>query len=309
MLIPIILAITSAVMFAATNHIDKYLISKAVKNADYRALILVSAIIAGSIMSLVYLVICRFEVFFDWQSILILLLNSALYLASLVLYYKALNREDTTIVIIMFQLIPVFMLFISPLFLKDQTIGPLQLVGGLITTLAAIFVTYEPEKKKFDKGRLITFAMMAVVSLIYSVWYILIRYVNQDHDFNQTTFWSSVTLFTVGVLIFIFSKTFRRSFTKMLKSNGKKVISLNLLNEVLNTAGGVVSTFAGTMASVALVSFVSQGVQPFAVMIIGIIITKLSPKIEKEKITKKETIKRIITLIFCIIGLACIEFG
>ena len=44
MVIPIILAIIAAIFYAATNHIDKYLISKAVKNADYRALILVSTI-------------------------------------------------------------------------------------------------------------------------------------------------------------------------------------------------------------------------------------------------------------------------
>jgi dipeptide/tripeptide permease len=95
----------------------------------------------------------------------------------------------------------------------------------------------------------------------------------------------------------------------MLKSNGPKVISLNLVNELFNSFGGVLSTFAGTMTSVALVSFVTQGVQPFAVMLLGILITKLFPKIEKEKITKKDIIKRTVTIIICVIGLACIEFG
>ena len=41
MIAPILLAMLAAIFYAATNHIDKYLISKAVKNADYRALILV----------------------------------------------------------------------------------------------------------------------------------------------------------------------------------------------------------------------------------------------------------------------------
>lgn len=47
----IILAIIAAIFYAATNHIDKYLISKAVKNADYRSLILASTIIAGGVMA------------------------------------------------------------------------------------------------------------------------------------------------------------------------------------------------------------------------------------------------------------------
>ena len=95
----------------------------------------------------------------------------------------------------------------------------------------------------------------------------------------------------------------------MLKSNGPVVIGLNLVNEMLNSFGGVLSTFAGTFVSVALVSFVTQGVQPFAVMLIGLLITKLFPKIEKERITKADIIKRIITIIVCIIGLGFIEFG
>ena len=59
----------------------------------------------------------------------------------------------------------------------------------------------------------------------------------------------------------------------------------------------------------ALVSFVTQGVQPFAVMLIGLLITKLFPKIEKEKITKADIIKRIVTITICVIGLGFIEFG
>ena len=95
----------------------------------------------------------------------------------------------------------------------------------------------------------------------------------------------------------------------MLKSNGVKVVGLNLVNELFYSFGRVASALAGTFASVALVSFVIQGVQPFAVMLLGILITKCFPKIEKEKITRKEVIKRTITIVICVIGLACIEFG
>ena len=309
MIIPIILAIVAAVFYATTNHIDKFLISKAVKNADFRSLILVSTIIAGSVMALIYLFVCNFNLSFDIASIGILVLNSTLYTIANMLWFKALDRDDTTLIVIMFQLIPVFMLFISPLILQNQDITLLQLIGGIITTFAAILVTYEPSKKKFDRHKLITLGIMSIVSILYAVWFILERFVNATHDFNQTTFWSNVSLIIVGIFIYIFFKSFRKSFNKMLKTNGPKIISLNLINELLNSFGGVLSTFAGTMASVALVSFASQSVQPFAVMIIGIIITKLFPKIAKENVSKKETIKRVIAIAICIIGLACIEFG
>ncbi|MBP5512056.1 DMT family transporter [Candidatus Saccharibacteria bacterium] len=309
MIIPVILAILAAIFYAATNHIDKYLISKAVKNADFRALILASTIIAGGAMAIIYSFICNFQFVFDIPSILLLAFNSAMYAVANIFYFKALDRDDTTIVVIMFQLIPVFMLFLSPLILSDQHINPLQLLGGLLITLASIFLTYEPTHKRFNKDKLVTLAMMAFVSFDYAIWFIIERFINQNHDFNQTMLWSNITLFIVGILIFVLFRSFRKSFTKMLKTNGPKVIGLNLFNEVFNSFGGVFSTLAGTFVSVALVSFVTQGVQPFAVMTIGLLITKLFQNIEKEKITKGDIIKRVITIVICVIGLGFIEFG
>lgn len=260
-------------------------------------------------MAIIYLFVCGFSINFDFQSIIILFINSTLYTIANIFWFKALDRDDTTIIVIMFQLIPVFMLFLSPIFLSGQDITPVQLLGGGIITLAAILITYEPTKKKFDKNKLITLTLMSVVSILYALWFILERYVNQNHDFNQTTFWSNLTLFFVGIIIFVSISSYRNSFQKMLKTNGTKVIGLNLINELLNSFGSVLSTFAGTTASVALVSFTTQGVQPFAVMIMGILLTKFLPKTEKENITRKIIIRRTATIILCLIGLACIEFG
>ena len=260
-------------------------------------------------MALIYLPICNFNLSFDLPSILLLLLNSALYTTATIVYFLALNRDDTTIIAILLQLIPVFMLLISPLVLDNQYISPVQLIGSAIVTLAAITVTYEPNKRKFSKEKLITFAMMTFSSSAYAIWFTIERHTNQSHDYNQTVLWTNLTLLIVGIVIFVLSKKYRESFIEMLKSNGRKVIGLNVINELFNSFSGVLSTLGGTMASIALVSFVAQGVQPFAVMLLGILITKLFPKIEKEKITKRNLTKRTITIIFCIIGLALIQFG
>lgn len=150
---------------------------------------------------------------------------------------------------------------------------------------------------------------MAFSSSAYAIWFIIERYTNQSHGYNQTTLWTNLTLLIVGIVIFVLSKKYRESFIEMLKSNGRKVIGLNIINELFNSFSGVFSTLGGTMTSIALVSFVAQGVQPFAVMLLGILITKLFPKIEKEKITKIDLTKRTITIVFCIIGLALIQFG
>ena len=309
MTIPIILAVIASAFYAIASHIDKYLISKAVKNADYKSLTIISTLVAGAAMTIIYMFVCRFQLFFDPPSVLLLLFNSTLYTLALIFWFKALSRDDTTIIIIMFQLIPVFSLFLSPIILGDQFVSPIQLVGGIIVTIAAIAITYEHGKGEFNKARLTTLALMTFVSFAYAIWYSIVRYINQSHDFNQTILWSNITRFVVGILFITFFKTYRNSFKKMLKKNGVKIISLNLMNEMFTSFGDVLSALAGTMASVAIVAFTTQGVEPFIVMLLGIAITKLFPRIEKENISKREVLRRTITIIVCLVGLACIEFG
>lgn len=125
MLIPILLAALSATLFASVNHIDKYLISKTVKNADYRALILISTIIAGGLMAIIYLFVCGFNLALDFPSIAILFVNSVISTIATVFYFKSLGRDDATIIAILFQLTPVFTLLLQPLFLSDQTMTPM----------------------------------------------------------------------------------------------------------------------------------------------------------------------------------------
>ncbi len=306
---PLVLAAIAAILYASSGHIDKYLISKAVKNSNYRAIVLVSTMVSGGVMTIIYLFVCDFNLAFDWQSILMLLLNAILNAAALIFWFKAIDRDDVTIVTIMLQLIPVFVLLVAPIFLRDQDIGLVQLLGGGIVTFAALLVTYEPSRKKFNKSKLITLAIMTIVSFAYAVYDVIARYVNQSHDFNQTILWSNIMLLAVGLFMMVFIKSYRKSFREMFGMSGVKVVSLNLVNELFFAFGNVILMYAGTMAPVALVSFAVQGVQPFAVMLLGILITKMFPKIENEKTTKKEIVKRIISISICVIGLACIEFG
>ena len=309
MFLPMLLAIIAATLFASSNHIDKYLISKAVKHSDYRALILVSTLISGGIMSVIYLFVCGFNISFDLVGILLMLSNAALTVFSLILWFKALDREDVAVVTIMLQLIPVFSLFIAPLLLADQAISPVQLVGSAIIVFAAIYITYEPSKQRIDMNRAFTLLLMVVASFMFAAQDVINRYVDQNHDFNRTILWLNLALLVTGIIIYVFIKPYRKSFNTMIKNNGAKVIGLNLANEVVYSFANTIQIFASTLAPVALVSFVTQSTIPFIVMLIGVFITKFFPKIEKEKIFKKEIIKRAITMLICVIGLACIGFG
>ena len=310
MLFPLLLAAAAATLYAITNHIDKFLVSKASAHADHRALVVMSTLVAGGMMAIIYAFVCGFRIeLFNAQSFAVLAANAVLYAITLGMYFCALKRDDTTIIVIMFNLVPVFSLLLSPLFLSGQEVRPLQLVGCLIVLLAAMIVTFESDKKRFSKAKLITLLMMAFVSLGYSLWFILTRVVTQNHDFELTTFWLNVMVFAVGLLAFLLLKKYRKSFTALVEKNGPVMFGLNITNELFNSFGMVLTTFAGTMIPVALVSFCSQGVQPFMSLLIGLLLTTFFPKIGKENVSKGEIARRVITVLICAIGLACINFG
>lgn len=310
MIFPLLLAAAAATLYAITNHIDKFLVSKASAHADHRALVVMSTLVAGGMMMLIYAIICGFKIeVFDARSLLVLAGSAILYAITLAIYFCALKRDDTTIIVIMFNLIPVFSLLLSPLVLRDQEVRPLQLLGCLIVLAAAMIVTFESDKKRFSKSKLVTFIMMAFVSLGYSMWFILTRFVTQDHNFEQTTFWLNVMIFLVGIIAFLLLRKYRKSFLALVKKTGPLIFGLNITNELCNSFGMVLMTFAGTMAPVALVSFCSQGIQPFMSLLIGAILTVFFPKIEKENIKRKEIVRRVITVLVCAVGLACVNFG
>lgn len=310
MLFPLLLAAAAATLYAITNHIDKFLVSKASAHADHRALVVMSTLVAGGMMMLIYAIICGFRIeVFDVRSLLVLAGSAILYAITLSIYFCALKRDDTTIIVIMFNLIPVFSLLLSPLILRDQEVRPLQLLGCLIVLAAAMIVTFESDKKRFSKSKLVTFIMMAFVSLGYSMWFILTRFVTQDHNFEQTTFWLNAMIFLVGIIAFLLLRKYRKSFLVLVKKNGLLIFWLNITNELCNSFGMVLMTFAGTMVPVALVSFCSQGIQPFMSLLIGAMLTVFFPKIEKENIKRKEIIRRVITVLVCAVGLACVNFG
>jgi len=97
-------------------------------------------------------------------------------------------------------------------------------------------------------------------------------------------------------------KSFRTSFIKMLKVNGKKFISLNITNEVINLVANLMVNFANLTIPLALANTLN-GFQGAFVFIIGIIGVLILPKIISEDLSKKVVSQKIVCIILGIIGL------
>lgn len=301
MIYAMLLPIFSALLWAITNHIDKYLISKLVKNRDFRGLIIFSSFVSGLLLIPFYAILTKLNVSMSLLSMVWISLSSIMAVLGIVMYYKALAKNDTSFVIIMFQLIPVIGYVLGLLFLGENlTIK--QLAGGLIVVISSLAITFEFDKAKFSRGKLSALLLMAGSSLGYALFFLFFRFASKEYDFNVVAFWSNVTLCAIGLFLLSF-KSYRSAFKELAINNGKKAFMLNVANELMYSIGNLIAGYSMLFIPMAL-TMIAGSMQPAFVFIIGLILTVLLPKISKEDITRKTIIQRSLCIILSIIGLS-----
>ncbi len=302
MLLALVLVPLASLLWGITNHIDKHLISKNTENGDFKGLLIMSSIVAGIILLPISMIITKMQLAVDYKSLVLIFFSASAYLIASALYFKALNKSDASLITAMFQLIPVFSYFLGLIFLKE-VLTLKQIIGGIIVILSSIAIVYEFDNRKFEKNKLIAFLLMGSSSLVYAIYFLLFRLTTINNSFNVMTFWYQIGLLLNGLIIFIFSKSFRKSFINLIKDNGKIVFGANVVNEILNLVANILVNFTITIAPLAIV-LTLNGLQPFFVFLMGLVGTIVLPKFIKEDITKRAIIQKIICILISVIGLA-----
>ena len=305
MLLALFLVPLASLMWGITNHIDKHLISNVSNNGDYRGLIVFSSI-GGALLFPLSLILSNFKIGIDLISFIMIFISASMYLIATIFYFKALEKNDASLVTAMFQLIPVFGYFLGLIFL-NETLKLHQIIGGIIVILSSIAIIFEFKENKFDKKKLIALILMSLSSLFYAIYFLFFRLTTIDNNFYAMTFWYQISLVINGILIIIFFKKFRNGFFSLIKNNGKNILGFNLLNEALNTTANLLVNFSITIAPMALV-LTLNGLQPFFVFLIGLIGTLLMPKSFNEDMSKRVMIQKIICIVISIIGLAILYY-
>jgi len=80
-----------------------------------------------------------------------------------------------------------------------------------------------------------------------------------------------------------------------------------VINEVIYLVGHVLNFLAVSLAPVALVSALG-GIQPFFMLVFGIILSIFWPKIIKEDITKKTLLIKFVSVLLIFLGCVAISF-
>lgn len=292
------IALIGPILYAVSNHIDKYLLEKYFKGGEAGAVVLFSALFSIVALPIIYFI--DPGVFsLDAKTILALSLNGTINIICLILYFKALRDEDASTVVPFYQTIPIFG-FILGYFILGETLNTDQVLACFLLVTGTIILSLDFSASTISiKGRVAM--LMMISSFLFAVNGVVFKLIATEQGFWISAFWEFAGKVFIGILLFVFISSYRKQFLQIMKINSMPVLSINSLNEFIFLLADGFSIFATLLAPIALVMSIN-GLQPVFVFVFGIVLTVFFPKIIKESMTKNDLAQKILAIGLITIG-------
>jgi len=292
------IALFAPALWSATNHIDKYLLGRYFQHKGTGALIIFSSLIGLFVLPVILLFQPNVLGILPLHALLIMG-SSIISLMGILAYLYALGKDEASIVVPLFQTIPVFAYILGFVFL-DETLTVQQIIAALLIVAGAIIISLSRGEKGAQlKGMVLLF--MLIASFFIALGSLIFKFVAIQADFWTTSFWMYVGNVLMGAFFLVFIQQYRNQFVSVVQSNRIPAIGLNGLNEVLDVMASLSLRYATLLAPLALVWTVN-GFQPFFVLLYGVILTLFFPHIGTESLLKKHLIQKLIAITLMFAG-------
>jgi drug/metabolite transporter (DMT)-like permease len=293
-----LIALIPPALWSATNHIDKYLLGKYFKGGGVGALMVFSSLIGLFLLPII--AIWHPEVLSFSQNSILIAVNGFLYILAVLPYFYALQKDEASIAVPLFQLIPVFS-YVLAYFVLGETLTNNQILGGLLIVIGAIAISLDLTDGKKIKFKKEVFWLMMLSSLIFALNFLFFKFFAIQSSFWFTSFWEYVGFAVFAFLLMIFIKPYRREFISVMKKNRVAVLTLNGVNEIINIIAKVSFNYASLLTPITI-TWIVNGFQPLFVFAYGVILTIFFPHISKESLLKKHLAQKIMAIIVMFLG-------
>ena len=301
----LVFALAGPVLWAISVHLDKYLVERFFKDSNVAVLLVFTASIG--------LVFLPFIWFFrpdvtapGAASIAVIMASGVLYMGAMLLYLRALQTEEASVVAPFFQTSPLFGYGLAYLVL-GETLSGRQMIGGVLIITGALIVSLKfgvagsPGAGSF-KARLALLMLacgfaLALSGLIFKVFAI-------RTEFWTTTFWlfAGEALFGAGLLSV---PAYRAQFFRLLRTNTVALLSINASNELINLGGGLGNRYALLFAPLSIVQAIGSTTTLFVVLF-GVLLSVVSPRLGRENLAGRELAQKGVAAVLVATGVALV---
>jgi len=291
----VLLALSSALLFALANTLDKWLTS----NVDLNALPLYTWTM-GSIAMAIFFVLGGIPNL-GINDYLLVITSGIISIFSMHYYFRAIAASTVSNVNIYFELVPLFV-FCFATFILNESLSIQQGIGFFLV-LSAVLMTYLGENILISRKVLVN---VLIFNILTALSYIPIKYVSNDIGFINLMFLESVGIFIGGGIMFAFLTEHRKAFIESIHIASDRAKTYVIINEVifLSAKGCIYYAFSIGLAS--LVSVLSS-TQVFFALLLSIIGSCFSKSI-KESYTTKNVVTKIIAFAMILIGISMLNY-
>lgn len=288
----ILLSLLAPLFWTSSNFVDKYILNRYTQG-------IFDFLFYSSLTSWLF-----FLFLFIWFGkpeltiySLIPIATGAILIYSYGFYAKALEKNDTSNIVILFELIPVVTAILAFLFLAQNLSGQ-ELLGFIIVLAGATIVSFKRGKRFFNKN----FGFIFIAIIMWSVMTLSI-----DYGLTKMKFWDYFMLDNLGsafagLTLFIIPTIRKQVMVGIKKASGKKYAWFSG-NNILDFFGQLSVKKALALAPAAgLVTVVTQ-IQSFYAIIIGLILTFFVPRIIKEDISPSVLLKKCLGALVMLVGI------
>jgi uncharacterized membrane protein len=294
-----LIALLPPLLYAVTNHTDKYILSRYFHGGGVGSLIIFSGLFSILTLPIIYL-IDPAALAVNFLSALILVASGSLTVVSILCYLYALEADDASVVIPFYQTIPVFT-FILGFLLLGELLDVRQIFGSILVLVGAVILSFNLEGETWRfRGRVV--ALMLTASALYAINGVIFKFFALELGFWPSIFWDFVGKVLLGIFFLVGIKSYRAQFFDTIRRNRLAVFSLNSLSETLTIVADAVAGYATLLAPIALVSVVLSGFQPVFVFALGIILTLFLPRLAAESLGRRHLIQRLVAIVLIIAG-------
>lgn len=292
-----ILATLAPLLWAVCNHIDKIILEKYFRKGGVGTLLIVSAL--ASVIATPFLYWIDPSVLeISKDDFLIIIVTAMLDIVLLWSYLKAMQQDDSSNVIVFYQLVPVFGI-VSGWFFLGEVIGHSQLVAMMVVMLGTGIVSFEEVGGKL-KFKMRTVGFMLIACSCWAIELAIFKVVAIEENVWRTLFWKHIILAILGVAMYLFVPGYRASFLEAVRKNSVPIFLANFLNEALYMLGTISYGVAVMSAPVAIV-LLTETFQSIFVFLLAVFLAKFIPKLATEKAERKHLLRKVLAI--CVTGI------
>jgi uncharacterized membrane protein len=289
------------VLWAVSVHFDKYLVERFFKQSNVAVLLLFTAFVGLALLP--FIAFYQPDVLgLGFGSAALIMLSGIFYMIAMLLYLRALQTEEASVVAPFFQAGPLFGYVLAYLVL-GETLSGRQMTGGALIIVGALIVSLRfghlggTFKMQLAMLMLACGFIMALSGLIFKIFALKI-------DFWDTIFWMFVGEAIFGAALLVIT-SYRNEFVRLVRTHTTALLSINASNELINLGGSLGNRFALTLAPLSLVQAIGSTTTLF-VFLFGVALSLFFPRLGRENLSARELVQKGIAAVFVATGVALI---